>query len=100
MRLRSGLGCNAGARRGSAGSSSLVTDLPGTLVRRGDPALYDQPIGVERVDFDVGELVAGNPKLELREVSAAQDQATSPRLLCESRRRRSSCATSRPPSPS
>src|SRR5215208_2786488 len=57
MRLRSGLGCNAGARRGSAGSSSLVADLPGTLVRKCDPALYDQPIGVERVDFDVGEPV-------------------------------------------
>jgi hypothetical protein len=51
------------------GQQSRVPELPGTLVRWRDPTLYDQPVGVELVAFDIGELVAGYPKLELRKVS-------------------------------
>jgi hypothetical protein len=43
------------------GQQGRVPELPGTLVRRGYPALYDQSIGVELVTFDVAELVAGHP---------------------------------------
>jgi hypothetical protein len=36
------------------GQQGRVPELPGTLVRRRDQALYNQPIGVELVAFDVG----------------------------------------------
>jgi hypothetical protein len=41
-----------------------------------------EPVGIPAFVFEFWNLVAGYPKLELREIPTPQDHATSPRFPC------------------